>query len=398
MNTATSDRRSSADPRRRDDLRRLLQKYYEGKHQLRRGLCLLAAGRYDQAIRALDVAAKANPQSLSLSTYLAAAYVGKGRFGRAAAHFQKNISREPANVLHRVRHALALWKAGRSDRAIASLREGISHNLESAELHFQLGTVLASADQTEEAELRFTQAIAINKHHAEAMVELGLCYGARGDVREAVCWLKRAQTHDPGDARTALLLTHAVKAAEGTEGEALPVTMPPETTVENDTAIDELSSTIESEPGFVEAFLSLDPKEVNAEVFAVLATTINRALERCPEHADLHYHCGCVLDRLGRTRDAITSVERAVKLRPRFIKALIQLARLYRQTNRHADACRRLEDAIRLGAEYADVYCTLGNLYRDSGMVERAREAYRRALRINPQYAEAEHALQTVTP
>lgn len=87
-----------------------------------------------------------------------------------------------------------------------------------------------------------------------------------------------------------------------------------------------------------------------------------------------------------------------MKLRPRFIKALIQLARLYRQTNRHADACRRLEDAIRLGAEYADVYCTLGNLYRDSGMVERAREAYRRALRINPQYAEAEHALQTVTP
>ena len=396
MNNATSELPSPATPERRNDLRRLLQRYYEGKHQLRRGLCLLAAGRHDQAIRAFDAAAQANPRSLSLPTYLAAAYAGKGRLTRAAVQLQESVKREPANVLHRIRHALALSRAGRSRQAIASLREGIGHNPESAELHFQLATLLASTDQAEEAELRFTQAIAINKHHAEAMVGLGLCHGARGEIAESIHQLKRAQALDPGDARTALLLAHALQAGADTAGAALQVAMPPETCPDDDPAIEELSTVIETDPDFVEAFLSLDPREVNTDVFSVLAATINRALERCPEHADLHYHCGRVLECLGRTQDAITSVERALDLKPQFVNALIQLAKLYRQTRRHADARSRLEDAIRLGAEYADVYCMLGNLYCDSGMVDRAREAYQRALRINPDYAEAKQAMQAV--
>ncbi len=394
--TVTQDNAALADPAGVDELRRLLQRYYEGKNHLRRGLCLLASGQHDQAIRAFTAAEEANPDSLILPTYLAAAYLSAGRLKQAADEFERVANREPANVLHRVRHALALWKDGQVERAVASLREGISHDLESAELHFQLATILAAEGETEEAELRFTQAITLDKQHAEALVGLALCHGAQGNAREAVRLLKRAQSQNPHDARTALLLTHALQAAEETSDRPVRVTMPAETSTEDEAALDELASFIEANPDFVEAFLSLDTRELNAEVFAMLAVTINRALERAPEHADLHYHCGCLLSRLGRTEHAIAAVERAVGLRPKFIKALIQLAKLYQQSNRQLDARRRLEEAIRCGGEYADVYYLLGNLYRDGGMIDRAREAYQRALGINPRYADAQHALQAV--
>ncbi|MCP4593584.1 MAG: tetratricopeptide repeat protein [bacterium] len=396
MNDTCTDAIELLDPFQPAGLRRLLQQYYEGRDQLRRGLCFLAAGRYDQSIKAFNAAARANPESLSLPTLLAAAFSGKGQFSAAADRLEKLVAREPANVLYRIRHALARWKDGKTDECIASLRQGIAHNLESAELHFQLATVLASINETEEAELRFTQALTIERRHAEALIGLAMCHGARGDPTEAVRYLRRAQAENPSDARTALLLSHALLAA----GEDTPcpvrVVMPSPGDAEDDAALDELSTLLEAEPDFVEAFLALESADVNPEVFILLAATLDRALERSPEHADLHYHCGCVLSRLGRTDEAIAAIERAIGLRPQSAKALIQLAKLYRQGDRHADACERLEEAIRLGAEYADVYYLLGNVYRDDGQVERARQAYQHALGINPQYTEALRALESV--
>ncbi|MCK4658156.1 MAG: tetratricopeptide repeat protein [Phycisphaerae bacterium] len=387
----------SSGSERSEKLRTLLRRHYEGKNHLRQGLCLLAAGKCDQAIEAFTAAAEANPHSLTLPTYLAAAHLGQGRFSEAAGQFRKIVDGEPADVRNRVRHALALWKADCPDQAIASLRAGVSQNPESAELHFQLATLLAARDETEEAELRFTQAAAIDKHHTEALIGLAMCHGACGNADEAVRCLKRAQMHNPRDTRIALLLAYALKAVTGPQRRPVHPTMPPETEPEDQASLEQLSRHLETEPDFVEAFLSLDAGEVNGEVFAMLAATIRLALERSPEHADLHYHCGCALERLGRSGEAIVALERAVGLKPVFIKALIRLAHLYRQCNRRAEARRRIEQALGLGAEYADVHYLLGNLYRDDGMLERARQAYRHALGINPHYQDAQQALEAVT-
>jgi protein O-GlcNAc transferase len=395
--TTTRERPAAADPHGRDGLRRLLQRYYEGRNELRRGLCLLTAGRHDDAVRAFTAAQRINPNHLALPKYLAAAYLGQGRFRQAADQLYNVVCHAPADVAGRIRHALALWKSGATEQAVASFRDGIRENPESAELHFQLATLLATLGETDEAELRFTQAVNIDKHHAEALVGLGLCHGTRGNPQAAVRCLQRAQAENPCDARTALLLAYAARAVSPTVGPPIRVAIPAEVSPADTPGIDELAALIAADPDFVEGFLSLDPDDVGAEVFAMLAVTLQRALEHSPEHADLHYHCGCVLTRLGRTGDAIAAIERAVDLRPQFTQALIQLAKLYQQTERHPDARRRLEDAIRQGAEYADVYCLLGHLYREGGMVDRAREAFERALTINPQYSEARAALQAVS-
>lgn len=375
------------------DLVNAVRRYFEARQHVRRGICHLNAGTFSEAAREFIEASKANPRGQSLASYLAPALHGDGRPPDAPAEPTYRSERRPAKVDARIRHAWSLWMSGRSQDAIAHLRDGLKENPEAAELHFQLATLLGASDETEEAELRFTQAVTLCPDHADALVGLAMCEAARQSPRDALKHLQRAQRLRSGDARINLLLTMAVQAAREQGQPMATLAAMPGPDVADPEVVEELSRVVEAEPDFVDAFLSLPASDVDDEVFGLLAATLKRALRRQPELADLHYHCGRVLARLGQRREAIDLTERAVALDPKFVKALIHLARLYTQTDRLADAMTRLEEAIRLGAEYADTYYLLGNLYRDTNQMDRARWAYGKALGINEEYEAARRAL-----
>ena len=379
------------------ELVRLIQGHFQASREVRRGICLLNAGRYDEADKAFARAASFGGASKSLPSYLAACMIGKGSPRAAADQFEKAVQADARQTTARIRHAFACWQAGNREEAIESLREGVRANPESAELHFQLGTLLAAMAEYDEAELRFTQALSIDRDHTEALVSLAMCCGLRNATAEAIRHLQRAQAHKPYDARIGLLLAQAAKAVHQ-RGQAVRVRadMPPEMPTADQRGIEELSKIIEADPDFVDAFLSIPIRDIVERVFAMLLRTLEVALERQPEHAELHYHCGRVLDRLGRRDDAISQNERAVEIAPKFIQALIELGKLYHQTDRCADATGRLEQAVEAGADYADVHFLLGNLYREQGQVNRARSAYRRALTINHRYEAAQKALEAL--
>ena len=376
----------------------LLKSHYEAADQVRRGVCLLNAGRYDEAAAAFSKARQLGSADRSLPAYIAGCLVGQGRTAEAADHWAKRVGNDHRDTVSRVRRGQALWAAGKGVAAIESLRSAIRDDPECAELHYQLGTILAATERFDEAELRFTQAITIDREQAEALVSLALCCGARGAAGEALSHLQRAQARRPHDARIGLLLAEAAKAMQQ-QGLAVRVRASiSEVDVREDhRGIEELSRLIEADPDFVDAFLSIPAGEVDERVFAMLLATLEVALERQPEHAELHFHCGRVLERLGRRDDAIGENERAVEIDPTFTRALIELGKLYHETDRTEDATTRLEQAIVAGAKYADVYCLLGNLYRDQGQVGRARSAYRSALAINNRYEAAQQALAALS-
>lgn len=372
----------------------LLKSQYQAADQVRRGVCLLNAGNYDEAAAAFSQAQRLGSTDRSLPSYIAGCLIGRGRADEAAQHWTRKIEESPSDSVSRIRCAQTLWTAGKAGMAIESLRDAVRDDPECAELHFQLGTMLASQEKYDEAELRFTQALTIDREQAEALVSLALCCGARGAASEAVSYLQRAQARRPHDARIGLLLAEAAKAMQQ-QGLAVRVRakISGDEIGEDRRGIEELSLLIETDPDFVDAFLSIPAGEVDERVFAMLLATLELALERQPEHAELHFHCGRVLDRLGRRDDAIGENERAVEIDPKYTRALIELGKLYRETDRTEDATTRLEQAILAGAEYADVYYLLGNLYRDQGHLIRARNAYRSALAINNRYEAAQQAL-----
>ena len=370
-----------------------VRRYFESHNHVRRGICFVNAGRLEDAAREFSAAAEIEPESRSLAACVAAALNGCGRPDEAAETLGRRVGCDPHDVPFRVRHALSLWKAGRAESAIASLRDGIQQCPGVAELHYQLANLLAAADSLDEAKRAYDRAVILDPDHVDALVGQALCDGVDCRPCDALRRLVRAQRLRPADARINLLLSLAAQAARQ-QGKPVAVnaTMPP-SGVTGEIAIDELSRAIEAEPDFVDAFLSLPPDHMEKELFGLLAETLQLALRRQPEYADLHYHCGRVLERLGRRGEAIEVTERAVRIAPGYGKALVQLAKLYRQTNRLADAATRLEQALALGAEYPDVYLTLGHLYRDAGEADRARWAYGKALGINDRLAAAREAL-----
>lgn len=374
-----------------------LKRHFEAGDCIRRGVCLLNAARYPEAADAFREAQRLGSTDRSLPALLAASLVSTDAHA-ASCELAPFLGRAAGEVGLRIRHALATWSAGNAEHAIASLREGIRLNPECAELHFQLGTLLAAAGDHEEAELRFTQTLNIDRDHTEAMLGLAMCYGTQGDAVSALAQLEKAQQRRPHDARIGLLLAQAASAAAQAGHAARPrAAMPAADAPADAPGVEELSRVIEQESDFVDAFLALPPGTVDDRVFMMLLETIYRVLARQPQHAELHCHCGRVLARLGRSAEAIAENERAVAIDPKCVRALIELGRLYQQTDRHRDATQRLEQAVQAGAEYADIYFLLGNLYRDQGYVQEARSAYRRALILNQRYEAASKALDALT-
>ncbi len=382
----------------RNRLPGLLRDYFASKNHLRKGICLLNAGAYEQAVTELSAASKLNPDDKNLPAYLVGALVGSSNLTQAAAITAQYLDQHPKDVNAIIRLALVRFKAGKHNEAIRTLRNGVRANADSAELHFQLGTMLSAVDQTEEAELRFTQALSIQKDHADALVSQAMCRGVAGDMTGALRSLEKAQKARPSDANIALLLTHAAKAnSTETKGAGVWAEMPDEEDAHCNAAdLDVLSKTIETDPEFAEAFFEIDDDDVNDTVYQMLVAVLMQAVQRSPQRARLHYLCGAALARLNRSDDAIAAVEQAVSIDPRYVKALILLAKLYECSDRPRDAASRLEQTILLGAEYADTYYLLGNLYCDSGQIERARWAYNEALRINSDYEAARRALDTL--
>lgn len=383
---------------RREAIQRTLRSYYAAMRETRRGVCLLNAGEFTQAEAAFQRAAALGCKPGQMARRLAACALGRGDPAAAAAHLEALCEENQGGTAELIRLAYAAWSAGKRTMALTTLREALRGEPEHPGLHFHLGVLLAAGGELEEAELRFTQVECIDRNHVEGLVQLALCCAARHAPREALEYLQRALIRRPDDPRIGLLTAQAAKAVQQ-QGHVpmLRATLPDTPGQFADWGIEDLARAVAAEPDFVEAFLSLPPDEVEKETYALLLRTLELALEHQPESAELHFHCGQLLIRLGRRDDAIARNEQALALRPRFTRALIELARLYQLTDRNDDALTRLRDAIAAGAEYADVYYLLGNVHRRRGDLSAARLAYRRALTINERYLDARLALEALT-
>ncbi len=375
-----------------------LKTYFRARQAARRGLCLLNAAQYGAAAEAFQEATSLNPTSATLSASLAACYRAGGEASDAAAALRDAAAKQPDHAVLAIRLALTLWTDDRGDEAIAVMREAIERTPDDAELQFQLGVLLASSSEHEEAELRFAQACAIDKGHVDAMVHLALCYGARQESAAAVRTLHKALQRRPDDARVGLLLSQAARAA-GAAGEPvqLRLIMPADVESNDPEAIATLCELVLDDADFVDALLAAPQGAADREIYLLLLETVRHVIARQGEHADLHYQSGVILERLGRSREALSATQRAVELDPTHTRAMIQLARAYSQANRPADAAKWLNQVVGLGHEYADVYYMLGNAHRRLGCVEKAASAYRRALHINRNYEEAREALEALS-
>lgn len=380
-----------------DDVLLRVREHFEAEDLTRRGICLLNAGRLDEAETVFTRAMSLAPSNSNIARIIISAYRRGGDGARAEAQAAAATRRSPGDVEARIRRAWMECDQGRPQAGIERLRAGLAEDPECADLHLQLGLMLASQDQFEEAELRFAQVTAIDNQRFDGWLNLALAQGALGRTAEGYRSLQRAQRLRPTDPTVALLMTQAFRAARDENPNVrLTASFPSDAAPGSSADIDELSRIAQHDPDFIDALLSVSIGQGETSFYRLLLETLERALARCPERAELHHHCGRVLERLGRVDRAIECGQRAVQCDPRCVRALVDLARWYRQASRDDDALRSLERIIAAGFEYADVYYQIGSLHQQRGEVEQAGSAYRHALTINPRYRAAQEALKAL--
>lgn len=396
MSTATNPN-SADEPVSRQVLAERLKKRHETEASIRKGVCLLNAGQYEQATVIFLQASRTGITDVRLPSFLAACYLGRGKPASAGDEFGKVSGQERGAVVACIRKAHSLWVAGEQDKAISELREAVLEDPECAEIHFQLGTLLSSLGKSEEAELRFAQAANINRDHTDALVSLALCCGVRRAPHEAVKHLQQAQQCQPSNPRIGFLLAQAAAAVKQ-QGNSVLVhaTMADQADMDDEQSIAELVTIIEHDTDFIEAFLAITPDQVDRDVFDILLLALEKALARNPEVAELHMYRSKILARLECVDDAIVAGERAVEINPKYVQALIELGTLYSKTDRTDQAITRLEQAMDAGAKYADVLVLLGDLRRQRGELNLAKNAYTEALEVNDNYQAAREALTSL--
>jgi len=374
-----------------------LARFYAAQAWFRLGLAALREGRFREATDHLRASSRLLPGGVGLSRYLVACWVGQGQYDQAAAELEGQVDRNHDEIGVRIRLALTYWKDGRGDRAVQCLEEGLRSNPNSDLLHYHLGTILAARDDFARACVSLERAVEIEPTFAEAHLRLGWCHAAMDRHGMALAHVEEAYRLRPTDVNVAMQLSMAAAAA-AQEGLApkLRLEIPVAELSHSDAAVEQLSQIVAHDPEFAEAFLSLPSADVDGEVFALLAATLERAIQRHPRYADLHHYCSRVYERLGLRQAAMAASERAIEINPRYISAMAQMGKLFESTDRRREAIDRLEAALQAGADDADVHYVLGNLYRAEGRLDRARTAYERALHLRDDFGEARRALATL--
>ncbi|MEJ2716695.1 MAG: tetratricopeptide repeat protein [Deltaproteobacteria bacterium] len=105
--------------------------------------------------------------------------------------------------------------------------------------------------------------------------------------------------------------------------------------------------------------------------------------------ARAHYNLGLALWKSGNLSEAIRHFERAVRLNPRFDKALNNLGVVCLLSGKIPAAIEHLRQAIAVNPDNVDARCNLGIALLRSGKLPEAIEEFRQALRHKPDFTKA---------
>ena len=157
---------------------------------------------------------------------------------------------------------------------------------------------------------------------------------------------------------------------------------------ELDTARKAFENALEFDPGLVDARVNLTLVLGQLKEFDLAVEHITRAIELqgdSPASAYSHYLKGRLHDKQNMTVEALEEFEKAVRLRPRFAQAYVELgtARAKMSDERALGA---FEKAVDLGPDNANAHYLLGREYLRKRRVAEATEHLREAARLKPNH------------
>ncbi len=387
----------------RGDLSGKLARYYCAMGHRAMGIEYLEAGEFSASAEHLRKAVALIGNKAELAEYLLILYAKTTQYERYADMTEVLSELKRDDVSARVRLAQAQWRTGRRPLAIMTLTGALREFGDKSELHLNLGLFYAAKEEFDTAAKHLRLAVECDCTSVAAHRHLGLIESVRGKFYRAAQSFQRACALAPQNLLLTYQLCLAADAAEKTNHPmtpAIPEFNPARTDQDTSDAqikpIRQLAEYVASEPDFIETFLALPPSDADEELFGVVLSVLQTALKYHADYADLHYHAGVASWRLGRPDQAREYIAEAVRINPRYTKALIHLAEIDAQHGEIDKAIANLQRAVLAGADFPDIHARLGDLMKQRGMNTPARKHYTRALELKPHYPRAADGMDSL--
>jgi len=313
------------------------------------------SGDFDGAVRQYERALALEPDNWVAHNDAAAAYEQAGLIREAIEHLHKSLEAEPELADTRLRLGDLYARIGNDAAAVSQYRRAVEINPEYLEANVKLGTQHLRGGRFKDASQCFSRALELNDRLLTAYVGIGVAQHAAGREEEARGSFEMARSIEPN---STLLFSEVarmqLKAAAAAEGHRL---FAPKKEPEGDTMTDLISQQIDR---------------------------LKDAIERHPNHADLHYRLGLLYRNRGQIEDAIKCFQEAVVINPVYIKALVKLGLALNEMGRSEEAITALKQAVEIRPDYVDLHYQLGLLFSERHKFEMAVEHFDRAATGNP--------------
>lgn len=278
-------------------------------------------------------------------------------------------------------NALAALKGGDADRTAEMCNTALEKNPADGKMRVLLATAQVRQGQFEKAESNLRKVLKNFPDIPKANRELGNALLGQGKGDEAVAAFRRVVELTPENGVAHFDLSIALSKA-GHEDEAQ----------------EALEQSFEFDPERREL---LDAMKLQREKKYNKAEVIYRdILRRDPTNVNATRLLGVTALELGQHRLATRLLRNAIKLRPEFFGARLDLARAYIEKDDLNEGEETLAEAIKLEPRLPYPRMLLGNLLSKAGHYELAVEAFEAALALDPQQGGSlsgmGHALKTI--
>lgn len=315
------------------------------------------------AIRALPP----SPAGLSAEQHfsLGILFASGGSFAQAIPEFKATLKADPANDGAAYNLALSYQQMKQPQEAIAVIQASLKRKPDAA-LYNLLASLEEGAGDYVQAARDFRRAVDLDPDNEEYYFDLGVEYLSHYAFRPAADVFEVGNRKFPGSLREKVGLGYAHYG---------------------------LHQYPEAEQAFLEA-LEMNPSAPAAfaawntltsfltpEGYQKISERLHRLAERHPTSPDSLYFCGVSLFRSGQgmakpadLKMAEDYLNRALRQKPKFSAAHLELGRLYLSQNAYEKASHQFLEAIRIDPQSANAHYQLGQAYRKLGRLKMAQQ------------------------
>ncbi|MGI8893652.1 MAG: tetratricopeptide repeat protein [Bacteroidia bacterium] len=200
------------------------------------------------------------------------------------------------------------------DRSLHHLQRAVAIWNSYADAHYMLGKVYIEKRLPQNAVQSF-QLAAANKNFSNAAFyqDYALAYGNLGDASNAIEYLEKALTFEPGSAETYSNLGLYYTDLK-----------------QFDKAVNSLQTAINLKPDFAKAHYNLGLAYAMSGQFQSAVIPFQKAIELNTEYTDAYNNLGNTFSALGEYREALKAYEKVLQLQPNHSKALQNIGITYK--------------------------------------------------------------------